>query len=165
MSKLVIVSWIVGLIVSLGAGHLITSILLIRLRIHFEGRKKEWIDFPKKQKERFYLGIDVYPPFKSHKKGKPIHPAIIGIIERLFFTIVVALNLAGAVVAMIGWIGLKTLASRPHREMRAEKLENETGSTYSPAPGFQYAGVFGNLTSMFFALTGGLIIRFLLKSS
>lgn len=159
MSKLTIISWILGLIVSLGAGHLITSILLVRLRIHFEGRKKEWIDFAAKQKERFYLGIDVYPPNDSSKKGKPIHPAIIGTAERLFFTIVVAFDLAGAVVAMVGWIALKMLASRPYSEKRAKTLEQETGSAYSSALGFEYAGVFGNLTSMFFALIGGLIIR------
>ena len=60
---------------------------------------------------------------------------------------------------MVGWIALKLIASRPYREKLAEELGSETGSTYSLAPGFEYAGVFGNITSMFFALIGGLIIQ------
>ena len=161
MYESLIVAWIIGLFVSLGVGHLVASILLVRLRMHFEGRKKEWIDFPTKIKERFYLGIDVYPPIDARKKGKLVHPAIIGTVERLFITIITAYDLTGGVITMFGWIALKMIVSRPYSQGRAKELRNEKGFAKAAALGFDYAGLIGNLTSMFFALIGGLLIRLL----
>jgi hypothetical protein len=140
--------WIFGLFVSLFVGHVLTAFSLVHLRKYLEQREDEWNEFAKDQKFLFYFGIDFYPPIDPSERQVP--PLIAGSAERLFFTLIVAFNVSGAAVAMVGWITLKLLASRPYREKRAE----EEGA---PPLAFEFAGLLGNLLSMFFALIGGLI--------
>ena len=143
-------SWFIGLAISLVVGHMVTSSLLVFLRRYLEKRKEKDKEFSKKQKILTYIGIDFYPPKDPKEKQVPYW--ITGPAERLFFTIVVAFNIPGAAVAMVGWITLKMISSRPYREKRAESVG------ISPALPFEMAGLLGNLLSMLFALVGGLII-------
>ena len=140
--------WIFGLFVSLFIGHVVTAFSLVCLRKHLEQREDEWNEFTRDQKFLFYFGIDFYPPIDPSERQVP--PLIAGTAERLFFTFIVAFNVSGAAIAMVGWITLKLITSRPYREKRAE----EEGA---PPLAFEFAGLLGNLSSMFFALVGGLI--------
>jgi uncharacterized membrane protein len=144
--------WILGLFVSLFVGGVVTALSLVHLRKYLEKREDEFKEFSRGQKFDFYFGIDFYPPLpESVERQVPLW--ITGTTERLFFTFVVAFDLGGAAVAMIGWITLKMLASRKYREQSAK----EEGATTPLA--FEFAGLLGNLSSMFFALVGGLICR------
>ena len=145
-----ILLWSIGLGVSIVIGHIFTSSLLVFLRRHLEKRKTKDKIFSKKEKIFTYMGIVFYPPIPPSERQVPLW--ITGPIERLFFTLIIAFNISGAAVAMIAWITLKMLSSRKYRENLA-KLEK-----IPSALPFEYAGLIGNLSSMFFALIGGLII-------
>ena len=141
--------WIYGLFVSLVIGHLVTTFSLVHLRKYLERREDEFKEFTRGQKFDFYVGIEFYPPIDPSERQVP--PWIAGTAERFFFTLIVAFNVSGAAIAMVGWITLKLLTSRPYREKRAK----EEGARTPLA--FEFAGLLGNLSSMFFALAGGLI--------
>lgn len=142
--------WIIGLGVSLVIGQVVTACLLVLLRRYLERREEEFKGFSGKRKLCIYLGIGFYPPIDPSERQVP--PWITGPAERLFFTLIVAYGVSGTAVAMVAWIALKMLSSRPYREQRAA-LEG-----ISSALPFEFAGLLGNLASMFFALIGGLII-------
>jgi hypothetical protein len=140
--------WIFGLFISLFIGHVFTTSSLVFLRRYLEQREDEWKEFTRDQRFDFYVGLEFYPPIDPSERQVPT--LIAGSAERLFFTLIVAFNVSGAAVAMVGWITLKLLTSRPYREKRAE----EEGTL---PLAFEFAGLLGNLSSMFFALVGGLI--------
>ena len=117
----ILARWLVGLTVSLGLGAVATSWFLTRLRSHL-----------------------VIPP----PVGRVIPRDLIGISERLFFTVVIAFDISGAAVAMVGWIILKML---PNWELYVTH-----GTTNRP---LAWSSMLGSLCSMFFALVGGLICR------
>jgi len=142
--------WVFGLFVSLFIGHVVTAFSLVCLRRYLEQREDEFKEFSRDEKFLFYLGIDFYPPLpESSERQVPL--LITGSAERLFFTFIVAFDVSGAAIAMVAWITLKMLASRRYRVQRAE----EEGTTTPLA--FEFSGLLGNLSSMFFALVGGLI--------
>jgi len=68
---------------------------------------------------------------------------VTGIIERVFFTVVVAFDVSGTATAMMGWIAIKMAAVWNVSQPRAATIFT----------------ALGGLMSMFFALTGGLICR------
>jgi len=78
-----------------------------------------------------------------------VPPALIGLLERLFFTVAVAFDLPGAAVAIIAWISIK-MATHWNR-IDPEKYPNGRFLVFS--------GLLAGLVSMFFAMLGGLIIR------
>jgi hypothetical protein len=155
-------NWVIGLGFSLTVGHIVTAASLVFLRRYIERREEEWEQFSPKQKRRALLGLDFYPPVeekyhlpKADKKAPERHvkPLIPGLLERLFFTVIIAFEVSGAAVGMVTWIALKMLASRKYREERAGEEGFPSGLP------FEYAGLVGNLLSMLFALVGGLCIR------
>lgn len=75
-----LVRWVIGLLVSLALGGLVTGWFLGRLRS--------------------YLKI-------ARPAGRDVPNWLIGLSERAFFTVVVAFGVSGAAFAMIGWITLK----------------------------------------------------------
>ena len=77
-----VTSWAIGIGVSVFVGWAFTWAFL-------EGLRK-WVGYKKKD-----YG---YPPVPSW---------LTGMVERLFFTVVVALELPGSAIAMIGWLTLK----------------------------------------------------------
>ena len=57
--------------------------------------------------ELILKGLRKYRRVKKEEETGVWGPWIAGFIERGFFTVVVALNLPGTIVAMMAWIGLK----------------------------------------------------------
>ena len=143
-------NWIIGLGISLAVGQVATASLLIFLRRYVEQRHVEFRQFSKKRKLLLFLGLDFYPPVDVSTRHVPAW--VTGPVERLFFTLIIVYEVSGAAIAMVAWITLKMLASRKYREERAKSV-----GIGSALP-FEYAGLLGNLSSMFFALVGGLII-------
>jgi len=72
-----------------------------------------------------------------------IPPWLTGVIERLFFTVVVAFNVPGAVVAMIAWLGVK--------------MATDWNRPPATPPAGAMSALLGGLVSMLFAVAGGLI--------
>jgi len=70
-------------------------------------------------------------------------------MERLFFTVVVAFDVSGAAIAMIGWITLKlaTNWNRPGTQSQEQ---------WSKWSAWAFSALIGGLVSMLFALLGGL---------
>ena len=77
---------------------------------------------------------------------KTVPPALTGLVERLFFSILVAVQLPGVAPAMIAWIALK-MASNWNRDN-----EDPNGRFH------RFAALLTGIISMLFALWGGLII-------
>ena len=113
--------WAVGLGVSLLVGGFVTEWFLNRMRSH----------------------LDIPPPV-----GRVVPRELIGVSERLFFTFVVAFDVSGAAIAMIGWMTLKLV---PNWELWVKH-----GATNKP---LAISSLLGSLCSMFFALLGGLVCR------
>ncbi|MBC8179520.1 hypothetical protein H8E88_00190 [candidate division KSB1 bacterium] len=72
---------------------------------------------------------------------------IVGTIERLFFTLVVAYEVTGAAVAMVGWVTVKATI------IWVGKVDKQHGQA------FALRSVLCGLASMLFALIGGVIIQ------
>ena len=85
----------------------------------------------------------------KHKEFNLIIDCLVGIIERLFFTILVAFNITGFPIAMIAWSGVKIAVN-----WQAEKKE----TTYISSC-LAFCSLIGTLLSLLFALFGGFICR------
>ena len=109
--------WALGLSVALILGAVVTNIFVTRLRAR--------------------IGAN-----ESGLTG--VSPSLTGLIERLFFTVIVAFDISGTATAMMGWLGVK-MASNWNR-------------TALPDPG-AFSALLGGLVSLFFALVGGLVCR------
>ncbi len=113
------IRWLVGLGVALVLGAFLTEWFVSALRSHMK--------IPK-------------------SAGRVMPSWLMGLSERLFFTLIVAFNISGAAIAMIGWMMLKVL---PNWELYVTR-----GSANKP---LAMSSLLGSLCSMFFALIGGLI--------
>ena len=83
---------------------------------------------------------------------KPVPNWLLGMVERSFFTILVALDVAGYAVTMIAWLGVKMAASWTRVGSEDE------GKAYDIAQrGLAVSALVVGLISMGFALAGGLI--------
>jgi len=117
--------WIIGLLFSLVVGGIVTWLFLKVLR--------------------GWLGSAKMPQLSGSGKGVP--PWLTGGVERLFFTVLVGLEISGAPAAMIGWLALKLATNWNHPDWK-DKPE---------ARAFAFSALLGGLVSMFFALLGGLV--------
>lgn len=118
-----ITSWLIGLIISLLIGGLLSEKIVSEIRINL-------------------LKRGIIPD----GLGEPaISPWLLGIIERTFFTTIVAFE-GPVAAAMIGWITLKMVTDW-----------NRSGIERKNASPFALSGLIGSLVSMFWALIGGLI--------
>ncbi|MFH2012571.1 MAG: hypothetical protein ABIJ37_07735 [Pseudomonadota bacterium] len=127
---LLVFQWLVGLTISLGIGHIVTHFSL------------KWL--------RSYIGIQKDDYLSSKFKGVP--GWLIGLIERLFFTFIIAFDVSGSATAMIVWVATKMLSGW-HRTGIGDKLKIEDIVPIS------FSALLGSLVSMFFALIGGLICQ------
>jgi hypothetical protein len=116
----VVLRWVIGLFVSLGVGWLVTYQFVRWVRAHY--RIEE------------HTGAAAFVP-----------PWLTGLVERLFFTVLIAFNISGTAVAMIGWIAAKMAANW-----------NRPGTPVAFA-GAALSALLGGMMSMLFALLGGLI--------
>lgn len=117
--------WTIGLLFAVVAGSVATWIFLKALR--------------------WWLGLPPKPRLSRGARGVP--PWLTGVVERIFFTVLVGLEVSGAPAAMIGWLALKLATNWNHPDWK-EKPNSRT---------FALSALLGGLISMFFALLGGLI--------
>jgi len=127
--QIILIRWVLGLTVSLLIGQIITKLFLEKLRNYINSKvsKNEKI----KKIESLYISR-----------------TIVGLMERTFFTPLVAFNVSGTAIAMIGWVTIKMFYNW-------QIIIREENTRY--ARSYAFSGLFGNLCSMFFALIGGII--------
>jgi hypothetical protein len=113
------IRWLVGLSVALLGGALVTETFIKRLRSH--------------------LGV-------TKSAGRDVPRWLVGVAERLFFTVAISFDVSGTAIAMMGWITLKLV---PNWDLYVR-----AGATNKP---LAWSSLLGSLCSMFFALIGGLI--------
>ena len=121
--------WIIGLTFSVLGGWLVTWPSLTLLR--------KWMRLPEKPKSQG----------KSKPRGVP--PTLTGMIERLFFSVLVAFSVEGFAAAMIAWLALK-LATNWNRDFWKKT---------SSARLYGFSALLAGLVSMLFAFLGGLIAK------
>jgi hypothetical protein len=121
--------WIVGLTFSVLGGWPVTWLFLKLLR--------KAMRLPEK------------PEPKKKKDPRGVPAALTGIVERLFFTVLVAFNVAGIGAPMIAWIVLKL----------ATNWNSDYWNTNSLARLYGFSALLAGLVSMLFAFLGGLIVR------
>jgi len=78
---------------------------------------------------------------------KRLAPWLTGVVERLFFTVLIGFNVAGAPPAMIGWLAVK-LATNWNHPIWKEDPDVRT---------FALSALLAGLVSMGFAVLGGVI--------
>jgi len=113
--------WAIGLAVALAGGGLITQYYARRIKM-----------LVGKHDSEYRLSI----------------PISIGLIESLFFTLGVAFNISGVMIAMVGWMGAK-MAAHWGEERHRENLAS-VGT-------IRFLMLTGTLASMLFSIIGGLI--------
>jgi hypothetical protein len=111
--------WVIGLVVSLAVGGVVTGWFLSSVRA--------------------YLKI-------AKPAGRDVPNWLIGLSERLFFTVLVAFNVSGVAIAMIAWLTVKVI---PNWELYVRH-----GPSNKP---LVWSSLLASLCSLFFALIGGLI--------
>ena len=112
--------WVIGLAVSVIAGGIFTWLFLKGLRWQF--------DVPSNQ-----------------PKGIPSW--LTGVVERIFFTVIIGLGVQDVPTTMIAWLGVKLAANWNHPDWQ-DKPNART---------FAFAALLAGLVSMLFAFIGGLI--------
>lgn len=115
-----IIQWITGLFFVLVIGNLFTKLFLKIIREKIGYKKPDYIAVP---------------------------PLVLGVIEGVFFTVAVAYELSGVVVAMIGWIGVKMAA---HWGTKSEQDVTNIEAV-------RFTALLGSMVSLLFAMIGGLI--------
>ena len=123
--------WVVGGTVSIVIGHFVLSRGLRLLRLYATGKET------------------VGDKDENDPRGVPA--PLIGHIERVFFTLVIALEVSGGATAMIAWLVAKMAVN--WGELSKVKEENKEWAHFMPT------SLYGGLASMLFALAGGLICR------
>ncbi len=73
---------------------------------------------------------------------------VTGTLERLFFTLAVAVNLSGVAIAMMAWLGTKLAANWGAPETADVQDIRQ----------LRFSAILGGLVSMLFAFLGGMII-------
>lgn len=86
---------------------------------------------------------------ESNDDSRAVPPWLTGMMERAFFTVIVALDISGAAIAMIGWLTLKMVTnwnrSGGYRDIKQVRLA--------------FSALMAGLLSMLFAVVGGVICR------
>lgn len=100
----------------------------------------------------FLEGLRKYQRLKKDTESndsRPVPPWLTGMVERAFFTVVVALDISGAAVAMVAWLTLKMVTnwnrSGGYRDVKQVRLA--------------FSALMAGLVSMLFAVVGGVICR------
>ena len=123
-----IVRWIVGFVVALAIGHIVVAFFLARLRARIVSKKPA---------------------------AERVPAALTGLHERVFFTLLVALDVSGVAPAMMIWLTVKMAANwnrpAPSGPQDASEEERRIAGAMS--------ALLAGLVSMTFAMMGGLICR------
>lgn len=127
-----LISWVVGLIgVSLFLGSICTWAVYKKLHGFFKStaNQKNW-EVKWNEAERI-----------------PVYPVLIGVFERVFFTVMVAFDISGVGVAIVSWMLIKM----------ATGWNRISGSGETWRRMLAFTGLLCSMTSLFFAVLGGLI--------
>ena len=120
-----LIRWAVGLLgVALIAGHFLTRwfVQYLNRKIETDEENSPWSKIP-----------------------SWLRKTLIGFVERTFFTVVIAVDLSGTAIAMIGWTALKgTLYWASFKEKY---------------PGNVLVAIIGSLVSLLFAIIGAQICK------
>jgi hypothetical protein len=116
--------WVLGLGFAVLVGGIVTSLFVWLLRA--------WTGAPKAT--------------ASAEEGRSVPPWLTGVVERLFFAVLVGLSVPGAPAAMMGWLALKLATNWNHSDV-----------TVANARPLAFTALLGGVVSMLFALVGGLI--------
>ena len=128
--------WFFGLgVFSLGLGCLLIYFFLEIVHIHIKAKAGE------RGEQRAY--DDVMKPLD-------VPSWLVGLVERTFFTVLVAFNVSATALAILAWIALKMAFS--WNMVWREKVSITLRS-------LAFSALLANLFSMLFALIGGLICR------
>src|SRR6266849_969211 len=119
-------AWTIGLLFSLVIGNIVTWLFLKCLRC--------WMGAPEPK-----------PRLTAGSKGVPSW--LTGMVERGFFTPLIALDVSGVSTAMIGWLAVKLATNWNHPDWK-EKRDTRT---------YAFSALLGGLVSMLFAFVGGLV--------
>ena len=128
--------WFFGLgVFSLGLGWLLIYFFLEIVHIHIKAKAGE------RGEQKAYDDI---------MKPLDVPSWLVGLVERIFFTVLVAFNVSATALAILAWVTLKMAVSW-HIVWR----ERESITVRS----LLFSALLANLFSMLFALIGGLICR------
>jgi len=137
-----------GIVVAVYLGHLWTDMFLSLIRNHIYSQtkmKKQDID------DVFIVPLAV-PGWLT------------GLIERIFFGVLVAFNIPATAAGMLTWILIK-MATDWHRILpTTHETQNNQNLSYGPRS-LAYSSLLAGIVSLFFALIGGLICREALPSA
>jgi hypothetical protein len=123
--------WLIGLGgVSLILGSLVTWAVWKGLHSFYEATVKT-------------KGWDVAP---SKMEKIPVYPFIIGVLERVTFTLLIAFQVSGVSGAIFAWVAIKMVTGW-----------NRISGGETPYRMLAFTGLLSSLTSMLFAVVGGLI--------
>ena len=130
-----------GSLVALLLGHLWTDTFLRFIRNHvYIQMKKKQIPMPDVE---LYITPLAIPGW------------VTGLIERIFFGVLVAFNIQATGAGMLTWVLIK-MATDWHRILPTD--EGNAKSKYGPRS-LAFASLLASIVSLFFALVGGLICR------
>jgi len=143
-------AWCLGYFISLPVGHFVIKWFLdcIRKKTGCQGQGENWKRYERYarklgEKEDAKLKLNYREP-----KLPDLPPWIPGLLERAFFTTVVALDIQGAIIAMMTWLAVKMLTNLNRVNLPPKKIVRLRALT----------GLQGSFMSMFFAFIGGQII-------
>lgn len=94
-------------------------------------------------------GVSVKDPWRDPNAPHWFVAELAGLVERIFFTIVVATGLTGVAPAMIAWIGIKGIV---HWQVFKDDLGNQNIA-------FSFIGVLGTMVSLLVAIACGVYLK------
>lgn len=133
-----IVPWILGLLISLVLGQIVTKWFTEKIRNRAGCHDMVYKSYLKKYAKR---------PSEPQFNPKQISPALTGFIERLVFTVMFGFEVAGTPIAMMAWLGVKMLTNLNRGDLPKHEIVRSRALT----------GLLGATVSLFFALVGGLL--------
>ena len=135
-----IVPWILGLLVSLVLGQIVTKCFTNKIRSLAGCHDIFYKPYLKKYAKR---------PSEPEFNPKQISPALTGFVERLVFTVMFGFGVAGTPIAMMAWLGVKMLTNLNRGDLPEHEIVRSRALT----------GLLGSTVSLFFALVGGLLCK------
>ena len=96
-------------------------------------------------------GTSVKDPWKDPNAPHWFVAELAGLIERVFFTVIVATGLTGAAPAMIAWIGIKGIV---HWQVFKDDFASQKIA-------FSFIGVLGTMVSLLVAIACGVYLKHL----
>lgn len=123
--------------------HLLFALLLVLgfLIIWYVDPLLKWIGEKLDEQAAWYVSLE-------DDRDPVLDPKYIGRAERVFFTVAVAFNLPGYLIAMMLWIAAKLAANWEHRDPRSDETR-----------GNSIRALILSISSLGVALTVGLVLR------